>query len=124
MKIKKWLKEKTKYFIVFMLYIIYQTKFIYSFLNGFNINIYNLSKPYRLFIDTIVSLIYIIIILLMFKDDIKKGIKDLKENVVERGFISIICWMLGIVAMIISSIILNKLLGKSAATNELVLEKL
>ena len=36
MKIKKWLKEKTKYFIVFMLYIMYQTKFIYSFLNGFN----------------------------------------------------------------------------------------
>ena len=102
MKIKKWLKEKTKYFIVFMLYIMYQTKFIYSFLNGFNINIYNLSKPYRLFIDTIVSLIYILIVLLMFKDEIKKGIKDLKDNFVERGFISVTCWMVGILIMIIS----------------------
>ena len=119
MKIKKWLKEKTKYFIVFMLYIMYQTKFIYSFLNGFNINIYNVNKPYRLFIDTIVSLIYILIVLLMFKDEIKKGIKDLKDNFVERGFVSVTCWMVGILIMIISSTILNKLLGKSAATNEL-----
>ena len=119
MKIKKWLKQKKNYFLVIILYLLYQTKFIYTFMNNFNINIYDFDKPFRLFIDTIISLIYILIILLMFKDDIKKGIKDLKENLVERGFISIICWMLGIIAMIISSIILNKLLGKSAATNEL-----
>lgn len=119
MKIKKWLKEKRKYFIVMLLYLMYQTKFIYTFLNNFNINIFDLSKPYRLIIDTIVSFIYIIIIMIMFKKEIKKGIKDLKENFVERGFISVICWMLGILVMVISSTILNKLLGKSAATNEL-----
>lgn len=119
MKIKKWLKEKRKYFIVMLLYLMYQTKFIYTFLNNFNINIFDLSKPYRLIIDTIVSFIYIIIIMIMFKKEIKKGIKDLKENFVKRGFISVICWMLGILVMIISSTILNKLLGKSAATNEL-----
>ena len=119
MKIKKWFKEKRKYFIVMFLYLMYQTKFIYTFLSNFNINIFDLSKPYRLIIDTLVSFLYIIIIMIMFKKEIKKSIIDLKDNFVERGFVSVICWMLGILVMIISSTILNKLLGKSAATNEL-----
>ena len=113
-----WFKKYWKYITVIILYFLYQTNFILVLIEEFNIHIDKLSKSMRITTYTICDLLYVIILILMFLKEIKKGLKDLKENFLNRATLSLECWVLGSIIMTISSIILSHVLKQDVSANE------
>ena len=113
-KNKTLFKEKYKYILVILLYILYQSSFVFNILNSFGINV----NKYRIGIFAIVDIIYILIIVLMFKKEIKEGIKDLKENFSSRSISALYAWITGSIIMIVSSFIISIILKQNVSTNE------
>ena len=116
--IKKWFKKYYKFLIVFLLYIMYQLGFVYLLLDQFGIDISKISKTPRIFLFTFCDLIYVIILLLMFKNEIIRGLKNLKKNFLTQAITSLQCWILGCLIMGISSIIIGFILKQDVSTNE------
>ncbi len=115
---KAWIKRNYKYLLVILLYIFYQSNFILALISTLGINISKIPKTPRIGIFIINDLIYVIILILMFKNDIKKGLKDLKENFINRSLISLKAWIAGCVLMIISSFLISLVLKQEVSTNE------
>ncbi len=116
--IKKWFKKNYKFLVVILLYILYQSSFIISFISYFGINISKIPRIPRIGLFALTDLIYVLILLLMFKKEIVNGFKDLKNNFNERAIISINCWIVGCIIMTISSFLISLLLKQSVSTNE------
>ena len=116
--IKKWFKKNYKFLVVILLYILYQSNFIISFISYFGINISKIPRIPRIGLFALTDLIYVLILLLMFKKEIVNGFKDLKNNFNERAIISINCWIVGCIIMTISSFLISLLLKQSVSTNE------
>lgn len=115
---KNWFKKNYKFLITILLYILYQSNFILSLVNSFGISINKIPKNPRIFCFFLSDLIYVVILILLFKKDIKKGLKDLKENFTNRTILSLNCWIVGCLLMTISSIIISLILKQEVSTNE------
>ena len=63
-------------------------------------------------------MIYVIVILFLFKDEILNGIKDLKKNFNNRINLAIKCWFFGCLVMMISSFIISLILKEDTSKNE------
>ena len=118
-------KNIIKAIVVIILYLLYQTNFLFSLVNQSilrlshgDYNITMLSKPLRITILGICDLVYIIIIIFMFKDEIKNGLIDLKKNFDKRASIAIKCWFIGCIAMVITSFIINIISKQDLSKNE------
>ena len=116
--LKKWFKKNYKYLLTILIYILYQGNFIISLISSFGINISKIPRIPRIFCFAISDLIYILIILLMFKKEIIKGLKDLKKHFVDRALISINCWIVGCIIMTTSSFLISLVLKQNVSTNE------
>jgi len=116
--IKGWFKKNVKYIAVILLYILYQSNFIISLLSSFGINVSKIPKIPRIGLFALSDLIYIIVLILMFKKEIINGLKDLKKNFVDRTLLSLNCWIVGCVMMTASSFIISLVLKQSVSTNE------
>ena len=112
------IKRNYKYISVFLLYLLYQIGFIPSIINAFGFNLYKLPKIPRLLTITITDLIYIALLLIMFKDKIKEGYADLKQNFKARVNISATCWAIGCIIMFISTTIISFIVKKDVSSNE------
>ncbi len=117
-KIKDWFKKNSKFLIVILLYLLYQSNFIISLISSLGINVYSIPRTPRIFLFAFTDLIYIVILILMFKKEIVKGLKDLKENFLNRAILSLNCWVVGCVIMTVSSIIIGLILGQNVSQNE------
>lgn len=117
-KIKDWFKKNSKFLIVILLYLLYQSNFIIAFISSLGINVNSIPRTPRIFLFAFTDLIYIIIIILMFKKEIIKGLKDLKENFLNRAILSLNCWVVGCVIMTVSSIIIGLILDQNVSQNE------
>lgn len=115
---KNWFKKNYKFLITILLYILYQSNFILSLVNSFGISINKIPKTPRIFCFFLNDLTYIVILILIFKKDIKKGLKDLKENFTNRAILSLNCWIVGCLLMTISSILISLVLKQEVSTNE------
>lgn len=115
---KEWFKKNNKFLLTILLYLLYQSNFIISVITSFGININNVPKNPRLFLFFLSDLTYVILLFIIFKKDIKKGIKDLKENFLNRAILSLNCWIIGCLLMTISSILISFLSKQSFSTNE------
>ncbi len=115
---KNWFKKNNKFLITILLYILYQSNFIIAFISSFGISISKIPKIPRIFCFFISDLIYVIVLILIFKNEIKKGIKDLKENFNNRAILSLNCWILGCLLMTISSVVISLILKQDISTNE------
>ena len=117
-KIKDWFKKNSKFLIVILLYLLYQSNFIIAFISSLGINVNSIPRTPRIFLFAFIDLIYIVILILMFKKEIIKGLKDLKENFLNRAILSLNCWVVGCVIMTVSSIIIGLILGQNVSQNE------
>ncbi len=117
-KIKDWFKKNSKFLIVILLYLLYQSNFIIAFISSLGINVNSIPRTPRIFLFAFTDLIYIVILILMFKKEIVKGLKDLKENFLNRAILSLNCWVVGCVIMTVSSIIIGLILDQNISENE------
>lgn len=118
MSLTKWFKEKYKYLLVILLYVLYQGNFLLMLLEDCGIKISKLPKTPRIFCFAITDMVYVIILLLLFKKEIKNGLKDLKENFTDRCITSLNCWIVGCLLMTISSVLISYIVNKNVSTNE------
>ena len=116
--IKNWFKKNYKYLATILLYLLYQTNFLLSLISLSGISLNKIPKTPRIFIFALNDLIYIIILLLMFKKDIIKGIKDLKKNLSKRILLSLNCWLLGCILMTVSSFVISLIVKQNVSNNE------
>lgn len=114
----KWFKKYKKYLFIILIYILYQTNFLLAILDGFGIKLNELSKGIRISAFALSDFTYVLVLLIMFKSEIKKGLKDLKENFSDNMIISLKCWILGLVVMMVSSLIINAILKQNVSNNE------
>ena len=116
--IKKWFKKNYKFLVVIILYILYQSNFLYVLFGSFGFKITHIKMPNRLIFITINDLIYVFALILLFIKDIKKGLKDFKDNFNSRINLMLTCWMCGCIVMSVSSIIISLITGNSISNNE------
>ncbi len=116
--LKAWLKNNYKFLITILLYILYQGNFIISLISSFGINFSKIPKTPRIFCFALSDLFYIVILILLFKKDFIRGIKDLKKHFVDRTLISLNCWIAGCVIMTVSSFLISLVLKQNVSTNE------
>ena len=118
---KNWFKNNYKFILTILIYILFQSNFLFSLLYLFGINLSilpNICKKILLYLNDI---IYIVIILLLYKKEIKEGIDDLKNNFSNRALLSVKCWALGCILMVMSSVIINYFLSQNAPLNEQII---
>ncbi len=115
---KNWFNKNYKFLTTILLYILYQSNFIISLVSSFGINFNKIPRTPRIFCFFINDLIYIIILILIFKEDIKRGIKDLRKNFANRAILSLNSWIIGCILMISSSFIISFILKQEVSTNE------
>ncbi len=121
--LKNWFKNNYKFLITILLYILYQSNFIISFISSFGINFSKIPRNPRIFCLFLNDLVYIILLVLIFKNELKKGINDLKENFSNKVMLSLKCWVLGCIIMTISSFIISFILKQNISTNEAIIRQ-
>ena len=114
----KFIKNKFKYFFTILLYFLYQIGFLPTLISELGFDLYKLPKPYKIFTLGLTDLVYIILVLIMFKKEIINGIKDLKKNLNSRINIATKCWLIGCIIMFTSSIVISLIVKKDVSTNE------
>lgn len=117
-KLVKWLKKYVKFFVTILIYFMYQSNFILVFLENFGLDYKKIPKNPRIFLYTITDLIYLFIIIFMFRKEIKKGLKDLKKNFLDRTLSGMQCWLIGSIIMTISSLIIRLITKQDISNNE------
>ena len=122
---KKNKKNTIKAITTITLYLLYQLNFIVYLIEGIMLKISHgevsfssINKPLRITIFGITDLIYVLIIILMFKEDIKKGLIDLKKHFNERTTLALKCWFIGCIIMVISSFIISLITKQDLSKNE------
>lgn len=119
--LKNWFKKNYKFLLTILIYILFQSNFLFSILYSLGINLSilpNICKRILLYLN---DTIYVVIIILMYKKEIKEGIYDLKKNFSNRASLSVKCWIFGCVLMVVSSIIINHFLNQNASINEQII---
>lgn len=117
-KIYGFIKNKYKYLLVILFYMLYQTNFILTVISNFGVDINKIPKTPRIFLFGICDFIYVVILFFMFKKEIKNGLIDLKNHFLERSLTSLQCWVIGCVFMTISSAIIGFILKQNQSANE------
>ncbi len=115
---KKWLNKNYKFIITILLYILYQSNFLISFVESLGLSIVNMTITLRVLCFFINDIIYIITLFFLFKKEIINGLKDLKQNFTERAILSLNCWIVGCVLMTTSSVIISFILKQEVSNNE------
>ncbi len=117
-EVKCWFKKYYKFLLVILLYFLYQANFLINLFRMIGLNISDLSG-YPYFMALIANdLVYVFLMLFIFKKDIISGIKDLKEHFSDRAFIAICCWVSGCVIMTISSLLISLVSNQNVSNNE------
>jgi len=117
------IKKYYKYILLIMLYFLCEEHFIIFFMNDLGIKYSTLPFSIKNLLLITEALIYVCLVILLFKKEIKNGIKDLKENFNDRAYLSIKCWAIGFIIMGISSLILSFVLKKSLSGNESIIRE-
>lgn len=116
--IKEWFKRNYKFLLVILLYILYQSNFLFLIVEDLGIKISSLPRNIRVGAFAFNDIIYISILIVMFKNEIKWGLRDLKNHFIDRSLISVNCWIVGCVIMTVSSFLISILLKQNVSTNE------
>ena len=122
------MKEKLKKHInLFKAILAFMIFFSSTFIQQIIVIILNIDKvtpKWAVIINCIASLIVTILLLILYKNDLKKEFKIFKSNLSENIDIGIKYWSLGLVGMMVSNIILSVLLKAGQAQNEELVQKM
>lgn len=119
----KFIKSKKKFFLVILIYILYQSNFLISLIQCLGINLINIPKYLNRIILTTNDLIFVFTLLFMFKDEIKKGLKELKQNFSSNALLSVNCWIVGSLIMSFSSILISLITKQDTSSNEAIVRQ-
>ena len=72
----------------------------------------------RMIILVLNDLIYVFIVLYMFRNEIKKGLKEVKKDFPRLATLSLNCWIIGSLIMTTSSIIISYITKQNTSANE------
>lgn len=114
----KYIKKKNKFLLVILIYILYQTNFLISLIYSLGINLSILPTYIKMIILILNDLLYVFLLLFMFKEEIIKGLKKLKENFFSNTILSLNCWVVGSLIMSISSFLISLITKQDTSTNE------
>lgn len=120
MSFKDYLKESLKGIFAIALYFGLQLIQLLPF-DLLNININDLSMFLKISYLIIYEFMIVAIIVLIFRKDLKRELKDLKEN--HRNYYgeNFKYWLIGLAIMMISNLIINVILDKGISGNEEVI---
>ena len=104
--------------MVIVLYLLYLSDFIFVFLKSNGLNVNSLPKTPRIICYTLCDLVYVVALILLFRKEIIKGLKDLKSHFLERSTLSLECWIVGCLIMTVSSLIISFILKENVSANE------
>lgn len=116
------MKKLLKYILIFISYFIYST-LIKLILYYFNINFYSFDIKYKILITFLIELSYIIIIILLYRKELKEEIIAFKDKFKEYIPKYLIIYLIGIALMGISNIIISKITNSSLAGNEITIRE-
>ena len=83
-------------------------------------NIHNVTPKIRVLLNLFSNLCLVIIFFFMYKDDLRKEWKIFKKDPWGKINIGLTCWAIGIVIMIISNLVINRIVGGGASNEEAV----
>lgn len=106
-----------KSILIIISYFVYDILFK-AILYAFNINYYNLDNKYKIIVTFIIKMIYMLILLFIYRKELSEELKDFKENYKKYLSKNIIIYLLGIFLMFISSLVINKITNQSLPDNE------
>lgn len=121
---KEKLKKYTKLLKGILAFIIF---FSSSFIQGMIIEILGIEKittKWAVIVNCIASLIVTILLVLLYRKDLKEEFKIFKSNLSENIDIGIKYWLIGLAGMMVSNIILSILLSAGQAENEELVQKM
>ena len=116
--LKKWFKERWKYLLVILLYILYQSNFLIALVSETGLKLTTLPRWIRMIILVLNDLIYVFIVLYMFRKEIKKGLKEVKKDFPRLATLSLNCWIIGSLIMTTSSSIISYITKQNTSANE------
>ena len=116
--LKKWFKKGWKYLLVILLYILYQSNFLIELVSETGLELTTLPRWIRTIILVLNDLIYVFIVLYMFRNEIKKGLKEVKKDFPRLATLSLNCWIIGSLIMTTSSIIISYITKQNTSANE------
>lgn len=111
------MKKVLKNILIFLSYFIYGL-FFKDILSLFNIDYYNLKINQKIIWTTIMSLVYILILIFLYRKELKEEIKDFKENYKKYLSKTILIYLAGVLLMFISNLIISKITNQSLSGNE------
>lgn len=89
-----------------------------------NLNLDKLSGTNKVLLSMYSNIILLIILILLYKNDLKNEFKKFKENLnknIDTGFKY---WLIGLMTMFISNIIINIIMGNGQAENEKIVQQM
>ena len=113
------MKRIIKNILIFLSYFIYSI-LIKGLLFLVNINYYSMSTNNKILITFLIELSYIILLIILYRKELIKDLKDFRENY--KKYISnyIIIYLLGIILMSVTNIILSKITNQDLSSNEII----
>lgn len=111
------MKKILKYTLIFISYFIYNILFK-AILYSFNINYYNLDDKQKLLTTFFIELLYIIIIIYIYRKDLKEEIINFKNKFKEYIPKYLLVYLIGILLMVISNIIISRITSYKLSGNE------
>ena len=117
-KLKPWIKKYYKPLIVILLYLLYMTNFLSSILSVFGLKLHKFPRYIRISFLVVNDLIYIIALFLLYRKEIKEGIKKFKKDKINNINLSLKCWIVGSIIMALSTFIINLITKQNLSANE------
>lgn len=111
------MKKILKNILIFLSYFIYDILFK-AILYAFNINYYTLDIKNKIIYTIIIGVIYILILIFLYRKELKEELKDYKDNYKKYLSNNIIIYLIGVLLMGVSNIIISKITHQSLAGNE------
>lgn len=113
-----WIKKRWKFLLVILIYILYQSNFIIGLISSIGLNFKSLPNYLNITLLIINDLIYVFFVILLFNQEIKKGLKEIKKNFSSLAILSLNCWIIGSLIMTTSSIIISFITKQNTSANE------
>lgn len=121
--IRNWLKKHYKFLLIILLYLLYQNNSLIMFLQSLGLNILSFKRPIKMLFIVANDLVYISVLIFMFKKEILNGINNFKKNFNDNALLALKCWLYGIIVMTTSSFIISKILHQDLSANEQALRE-
>jgi len=83
-------------------------------------NIHNVTPQIRVLLNLFSNLCLVIIFFFIYKDDLRKEFKKFREDPWEKINIGLGYWAIGIIIMIVSNLVINRIVGGGASNEEAV----